>query len=76
MSVFIEMRTFYLKVVDTTLNRLKVDVAQADEEGEETQFLASVDTALPKGEHLRINFTKPTNKEKTFEQAELVCNRI
>jgi len=61
---------------DVQLRRLKVKAIQVDEDGEEGQFLASVDGVASAGEHLRMIFMNPVGPEKTFEQVELVCNIV
>jgi len=61
---------------DVQLRRLKVKAIQVDEDGEEGQFLASVDGVAFAGEHLRMIFMNPVGPEKTFEQVELVCNIV
>jgi len=61
---------------DVPLHRLKATAVQVDEDGEEGQFLASVDAVVDTGEHLRVIFMNPVGPEKTLEKVELVCNVV
>jgi|GEM_PF-6199910 len=63
-------------IYDVPLRRLKASAVQVDEDGEEGQFLASVDAVVAAGEHLRMIFMSPIGSEKMPGKVELVCNVV